>query len=165
MKRVPLTQGKYALVDNEDFERLNQWKWFYAETYSGYSGYATRKVKIEDKYRNVYMHRYILNCPKSLQVDHINGNTLDNRKKNIRLCNRSENIQNSYKHRKGHLAGVGYLSGKRKKHFSAILWNGKTNISLGTFKTKREAHNTWLSYRKKHNLPTLRINQLNGVAT
>jgi len=73
MKRIKLTQEKVALVDDADFEFLNQWKWFYHQT-----GYA--------KSCHRYMHRLINKTPKGFHTDHINRNKLDNRKSNLRYC-------------------------------------------------------------------------------
>lgn len=86
MKNIPLTQGKYAIVDDEDYEYLNQWKWHYDPSTRGY-GYARSDIKGK-------MHRLILKAPRGLEVDHINHNTLDNRKENLRLATSMQNQQN-----------------------------------------------------------------------
>lgn len=81
MKQIPLTQGKFAIVDDEDFERVNAFKWQYH-----CDGYATsQKSK---------MHRFILNAPKGMVVDHKNHDGLDNRKENIWICTNSQNQLN-----------------------------------------------------------------------
>src|SRR3990167_2069342 len=67
MKNIPLTQGKQTLVDDEDFDFLNQYKWFYHK-----QGYAVRQSG------SIRMHRLLMNTPKRQEVDHINGNRLDN---------------------------------------------------------------------------------------
>ena len=74
MKQIPLTQGKYALVDDSDFEWLNQWKWNYN------NGYARRIKEINKTREIIYMHRFILKINKEKVCDHINGNGLDNRR-------------------------------------------------------------------------------------
>ncbi|MCB1158234.1 MAG: hypothetical protein H7A25_03430 [Leptospiraceae bacterium] len=88
MKKIRLSRGKYAYVDDEDFERINQFNWYINENAEKTKVYAMRsKLKEEsDKYigNKIYMHRYILNITdKSIVVRHKNGNTLDNRKKNL----------------------------------------------------------------------------------
>ena len=91
MKEIQLTQGKVALVDDEDFEYLNQWKWHLHK--NGNQLYA-RIVFYENKKRKgIYMHRFILE-PKEKCIDHMNGNGLDNRKCNLRICERHENALN-----------------------------------------------------------------------
>lgn len=89
-KRIPLTQGKFAIVDDADYEWLNQWKWHFARQ----TGYAARKDWSGGKPKYLLMHRVILNAPKHLQVDHINGDGLDNRRCNIRLATAAQNSWN-----------------------------------------------------------------------
>src|SRR5260221_4970142 len=82
MKEVPLTQGKAALVDDEDYERVNQFKWYLVE--AKYLRYANRSPYNKGKQSTLRMHRFILGLTDSKQhVDHINGNGLDNRKCNL----------------------------------------------------------------------------------
>lgn len=98
MKKIKLTQGKFALVDDEDFDFLNQFKWRLSN-----SNYAVRWENLPGKSHNrlLQMHRVIMNTPKGLLVDHINHDTLDNRKENLRNCTPSENKYNSGKYRTG----------------------------------------------------------------
>src|SRR5690606_6462876 len=81
-KIIPLTQGKFAKVDNGDFDKVKDINW----NYNGI-GYAVSSD-------NTRMHRLIMNCPDDKVVDHINHDTLDNRKSNLRVCTRSENQMN-----------------------------------------------------------------------
>lgn len=92
-----LTQGKYTIVDNEDYEYLMQWKWHYA---SWATGYAKRLFSREGKRVAIPMHRVVMNAPRGMVVDHINGGSLDNRKNNLRVCTIKENNRNK-KPRKG----------------------------------------------------------------
>lgn len=87
MKKIKLTQGKYAIVDDEDFEWLNQWKWCYCK-------YVIRDIILNKKNKRIYMHRLIMNTPEKMQTDHINGNKLDNRRNNLRICTQSQNNMN-----------------------------------------------------------------------
>lgn len=89
MRKIKLTQGKYALVDNEDYERVSQFKWT-AEKCSKSENYYARNRTINTK-----MHRLIMGIGKSsLVVDHVNHKTLDNRKQNLRVCTQAENLRN-----------------------------------------------------------------------
>ena len=81
MKRIPSTRGKFALVDDEDYEWLMQWKW-YAQR-GGSTFYAARTVCNDGPRHLIYMHRIIVNCPRNMQVDHVDHNGLDDRKINI----------------------------------------------------------------------------------
>src|ERR1039458_6006493 len=89
MKKIKLTQGKYALVDDNTFERLNQYKWFAAKGGNNY--YAATKIKG----KKVYMHHMILPVRKDYHVDHTNRDSLNNCNINLRYCSNSENIANS----------------------------------------------------------------------
>lgn len=92
MKQIPLTQGKFALVDDDDFERLSVYKWCAAKKPRTF--YATREASIGGKARTLYMHRVILGTASGIQVDHLNHNGLDNRRSNLRECNNMQNAQN-----------------------------------------------------------------------
>src|SRR3990167_9413025 len=144
MKKIPLTQGKYAIVDDEDFDWLNQWKWCF-ETL----GYAMRGKylgKINGKYKNVgiKMHRLINKTPDSLDTDHINGDRLDNRKINLRTALPIQNQANAKvrKDSKSGIKGVRWMV--RNKKWQARVGGGK-NRYLGLFETLEEAA---LAYKK-----------------
>jgi len=85
---IPLTQGKFAIVDADDYDRLATHKWYAYK--SGFTYYAGRR----DAHRPIIMHRQIMNAPKGLLVDHINNNGLNNRKNNLRLCTKAQNTLN-----------------------------------------------------------------------
>ncbi len=88
MKCIPLTQGKFALVDDADYSWLNQWKWYAHKDCHTY--YAQR----HDKGKTVSMHRVILDVPSGVLSDHRNHNGLDNQRHNIRRCTNAENQYN-----------------------------------------------------------------------
>ena len=92
MKEIPLTQGMVAIVDDEDYERLNQFKW-HCDGH-GYAKRVTSRKNIQRKW--IFMQYEIIGHPEiGLQLDHINRNPLDNRKKNLRICTVSQNQANS----------------------------------------------------------------------
>ena len=96
MKLIKLTQGQVAMVDDADYEWLNQYKW-YAHKRSSGNGYdVIRKVRIEGKQRMLYMARYILDLDfgNPLEADHKNHRTLDNSRDNLRACTHQENVCN-----------------------------------------------------------------------
>lgn len=90
IKLIPLTQGKFAIVDASDFDWLNSFKWNYDAPYAKGAWNPLTK-------RFTRMHRFILSAPDGFEVDHANGNPLDNRRENIRICTRSENRRNRKK--------------------------------------------------------------------
>ncbi len=93
MKEIPLTQGQVALVDDEDYERVNSFKWYAHWAHRTKTFYATRKTKRPNQ-QHIYMHRFIMNTPDDMLCDHANHNTLDNRKVNLRNCTTSQNQMN-----------------------------------------------------------------------
>ena len=89
MKKIKLTKGKYAIVDDDDFDFISQRPWCFHN-----QGYAVSNKIINGTQRTFWMHRIINKTPKGKPTDHINGNKLDNRKENLRTCSCSENRQN-----------------------------------------------------------------------
>jgi hypothetical protein len=135
MKEISLSKGKFALVDDEDFERVSQFKWTYTAP-----GYAYRQTYHKGIRERFYLHRFIMEANESANVvDHINGNKLDNRKANLRLCTHKENIQNSKlpSDNTSGYKGVS-LDKSRNKWLSYISINRKFKY-LGRFKCKHAA--------------------------
>ena len=95
MHKIALTQGKFAIVSNDDFERVSKFKW-YATMNSRFGQekwYAARDCYATGRRIKIYMHRFIMgNIPRELVVDHINANGLDNRRKNLSVKTHEENI-------------------------------------------------------------------------
>lgn len=139
MKEILLSQGKYALVDDEDFDKVSQLRWLYKTDPWRYgNGYAVHF----HKGRVTRMHRLVLNAPKELFVDHKNGNGLDNRKSNLRLCTKSQNAMNSRvkKTNSSGLKGVYWDHGK----WASKIRIGNKSFTLGRYCTKQSA---MLAYR------------------
>jgi HNH endonuclease len=137
MRRVRLTQGKYALVDDQDYSLVSQFKWQLAKR--GKREYASRRVRLGDLVTKEYMHRLLARAPDGMDVDHINLNGLDNRRKNLRLATRSQNMFNTQKHidnKSGH-KGV-YFVERVKKYVVYLTIKGKRH-HLGYFPTFKEA--------------------------
>ena len=127
-RRIKLTLGQYAIVDPEDYKMINKYKW---NAYRGYgSYYSKRKIYTRKKgtERTVYMHRWIMNAPKGVVVDHINHNGLDNRKENLRFATNAENARYSRKTKnkfRSDYKGVHYIK-KVKRWRTRITFEGKT---------------------------------------
>lgn len=147
MKKIKLSQGKVALVDDEDFEFLSQWKWHYAK------GYAIRNVRLTpgDGGRiSEIMHRVIMNCPEGKQVDHINGDKLNNQKTHLRICTNKQNTRNS-KPSSNNKSGYKGVCWKplNKKWCAQITVNGK-KIYLGMYSDKVDAAKMYDKVAKKY---------------
>jgi hypothetical protein len=111
MKEIPLSQGLVAMVDDEDYEWLNQWKWCVMKRRK--TEYAVRhNVDDDGKGHTICMHREIMDAPIGLEVDHINHNGLDNRRDNLRLATRAQNAANGPQRRSGKFRGVHFQAGK-----------------------------------------------------
>ena len=128
MKEIKLTQGQVALVDDEDFERLNQYKWCIA--FNGSNWYAARTVSIGNgNQKKVLMHREIMNAPKGVQVDHKNGDGLFNCKENLRFCTNQQNQFNQKNARKNNKLGIkGTSWNKKLKKFRARIGINRKDI-------------------------------------
>jgi len=137
MKRIPLTQGKYALVDDEDYMLVSQYKWYAHKERNTW--YACCDIYFTPKYKKcLRMHRLILGLGwfDKRQGDHVDHNGLNNRRFNLRICTHQQNLQN----RKG-VKGVYY----HKKAWMAIIGINGKSVYLGRFKRKKDA----LATRKK----------------
>ena len=138
MKKISLTQGKFALVDDEDYEYINQWKWCYN------NGYAVRGKYIgtlngKEKTIIVYMHRIINKTPDGLHTDHISMDRLNNQKNNLRDCTVSQNHMNlkSYKNSSSKFKGVNWDKNREKWYVKIII--NKKHTYLGRFSCEIEA--------------------------
>jgi hypothetical protein len=141
MKEIKLTQGKVALVDDEDYEYLNQFNWCAIKC--GGLFYARRHENNNGKYRKVFMHRFILDAPVGYEVDHINHNGLDNQRNNIRICTISQNRSNAQSRGSSVYLGVCIMKIKYKNktysYITAHIAKNKKSKHLGVFKTEEEA--------------------------
>lgn len=133
MKTIPLTKGDFAIVDDDDYEYLIQFEWFLTP-----GGYAARKTTKNGRPSIVLMHREIAKTPKGMQTDHINGNRLDNRKCNLRICTNAENSRN-----RGPMPGTSKYKGvrwlKNDKKWQANIKLNQKQITLGCFNSEIEA--------------------------
>ena len=135
MKEILLTQGFAAQVDDHDYVWLSAWKWCANRTINSNPAVAAR---YEGK-KYVYMHRQIMNTPKGMLTDHINHNTLDNQRHNLRVCTYSQNNTNHTKtlSTSSQYLGV-YWKKDRAKWYAQIHLDGKQKY-LGYFSNEEEA--------------------------
>ncbi len=141
---VKLTRGLVTIIDTEDLEFVSRWKW--CAQRSGNTDYAHRK----HGKTTVKLHRALLDAPKGMQVDHINGNGLDNRRSNLRLCTQVENRRNSQK-QTGSISefkGVSKQKG-RDKAWTASLYVGNKRY-MRYFFTELEAALAYDAMAKEH---------------
>lgn len=115
-KQISLTQGKFTTVDEEDFEYLSQWNW-----YAKPSGKRNCYAHAYNGGNRMYMHRLLLNPPKGMYIDHINGNGLDNRKTNLRIVTLSQN-QGNRRLTSTSVSGYKGVHRNREK-WQAVIWH------------------------------------------
>lgn len=135
---IPLTKKQVAIVDDEDFDRVNQYKWYAHKGSRNQCWYAARTTrKLLGPRKIEWLHRFIMQPKDDEQVDHINGNGLDCRKSNMRRCNVTQNIHNRPAHRD---ASTGYkgIIPKNKKWMAQIQVN-KHRLIIGYFDSPLEA--------------------------
>ena len=145
MKTIPLTQGKVALVDDEDYEELMKYKWYARKAPNGL-WYAVRSVHLSGgRWKRISMHRFLMAGDSPLEVDHINGDGLDNRRANLRLVTKSGNQRNRKSHRAGRLVGARLARDHfRRRPWQAEIWDGQRVRHLGCYATEQEAHERFL---------------------
>ena len=136
MKEIPLTRGKVALVDDEDYNELSKYKWWLFG--HGKAFYAIWVERCNDgKRHKKYMHSMIVKTPPGMEVDHINGNGLDNRRENLRVGTHRNNMQNRHVPKSSKYPGVNW--NKNAKKWQSLIWiDGKTRY-LGYFSDELQA--------------------------
>jgi HNH endonuclease len=135
MKKIPLTRGQYALVDDGDFELVSQYKWSaHRNKFNNYSARAFYKG--HNKF--IYMHRLIMNAKDEEVVDHIDHNTLDNRRSNLRICTVGQNNINHGRIRSDNKSGFMGVC-KHKNRWQAYIYYNHRCYNCGRFKTPEEA--------------------------
>jgi hypothetical protein len=134
-KLIPLTQEQVAIVDADDFASLNRWKWFAHWCPGTRSYYARRSVKTSDTILAILMAREImgLNLGDKRQVDHINHDTLDNRRSNLRIVSAAENSINRRMRSDNKSGHKGVTWEKERCKWRVRIKRNERNINLGRF--------------------------------
>ena len=143
-KAIPLTQGRFTIVDEADYEWLSQWKWYFSACGKNNGGYAVRKEYLgryngRDLCKTILMHRLIIGAPDDVETDHWDRNKLNNRRYNLRLATHAQNSSNKSKtlsKTSSKYKGVTWYKPTQK--WCAKIYHGKT-INLGYFLSEDEA--------------------------
>ena len=138
-RKIPLTQGKYAIVDPEDYEQLARYKWYAMR--NGREYYAVRNVPAgKDRRKDLRMHQVIMGTAEGKFIDHTNHNGLDNRKANLRTVTKQQNNWNRRKKRGNNSSrykGVNWIKSVGKWR-ARIQYNDR-EISIGYFDNEKAA--------------------------
>lgn len=138
-KLIKLNNGQNIIISDIDYKRVNQHTWR-VHTLTGY-------VQATINNKTILLHRFILNTPIGLVTDHINHNKLDNRRSNIRICNRIENQRNKVKSKTNKLEFKGI---RFRKSWQATINVDNKQLFLGCFKDKIDAAKAYDKAAKKY---------------
>jgi hypothetical protein len=141
VKEIELLCGTKTLVDDDDYERLHHYNWRLNP-----AGYALRSTSINGKYATIRLHREIMGALKGEYVDHINGDVLDNRKSNLRICTNMQNAWNSGLSKSNTSGYKGVTWKKERGKWKAEIKKNYKPIFLGYFDNKHDAarmYNFW----------------------
>jgi hypothetical protein len=159
MKKIKIKSDKYpniyTLVDDEDYDYLNQWTWNVSKGKLDTLYVVRIKCgKTRKDQKTISMHRTIMNFPKDKVVDHIDHNALNNQKSNLRICTQTQNKRNSRKRNKckSSYKGVYCRNQKEKRN---KLWVARINVNnnviyIGGYKTEKEAAIAYNEAAKKY---------------
>jgi hypothetical protein len=160
MKQIALSKGKFALVDDEDYDYLMQWNWYYHP--KGYAVSVTSSRKKDGTYfqKTIRMHTMVMRDECGKEIDHKNLNGLDNQKHNLRFSSRSQNLMNRgiQKNNSSGFKGVSYHK-KASKWFAQIMLNKKQKF-LGLFDCKIEAAKVYNQAAIKYHGEFARLNEI-----
>src|SRR3990167_4034233 len=133
-----------VLIDLEDVEKVKSAKWHIN------TGYAARNIKKSNGKRGIeFLHHFLIPCEKSLEIDHIDRNRLNNQKANLRTCTRSQNKMNTQKY-KNNTSGIkGVCWDKRAQKWNAQIQKEKKHFYLGYFDLKEDARNAYIEASKE----------------
>lgn len=169
MKLIPLSKksnknkGKYfAMVDDEDFERVNKISWAAHKHKNTYYAVRNYHVKSTLSSQTILMHRFILNPQKGQDVDHIDRNGLNNQRKNIRPCTRSENMFNRKKRNNVSSSYKGVCFDSKRNKWTAELTVNKKRYRIGRFKTEENAAIAYNIFAEKHHGEFALLNTYNS---
>ena len=141
MKYIPLTQNQFAIVDDQDFDLISQYKWYAHKERKNPNKYYPKSTQLNNGVReHLTIYSLIMNPPKGYIVDHINGNPLDNRRDNLRICTPKENNRNMPKSKdpaSSIYKGVSLVK-NTGRWYASIKCDGKS-YNLGCYDTEFEA--------------------------
>jgi hypothetical protein len=150
-RTIPLNKGMVAMVDDEDFPLVSAFRWTYSEIPFGTTGYAYGPAGQEKSGPGTKMCHFLVRPPSGMTVDHINGDGLDNRRSNLRICTRAENCRNRRKQRRPTASIYKGVQRCKPARWRAVIRACGVQRHLGTFRDEVEAAKAYdLAARKFH---------------
>ena len=147
-REINLTKGGVALVDANNFNSLSKHSWYL--TSHGYAARKTWKKEAGRSSKLIYMHREIVFVTQEQEIDHINGNKLDNRRKNLRLCTSSQNRVNCGLRVTNKTGYKGVVYHKTHKVFVANIWVDYKQLYVGCSKDPENAARKYDAAARKY---------------
>jgi hypothetical protein len=150
-KALPLTQGRVALVDDADYPALSAWKWTYLPHRSG-TGYAVRWTRRDGRRRTIYLHRQLTGAIPPWQVDHRDGDGLNNQRANLRVCAQSHNFANRARlpaSKRSRFRGVSSSRRPGGRPWRASAKVGGVTVHLGSFATEEAAARAYDAFARR----------------
>lgn len=146
MKQLKLTQGLMAFVDDADYDKLSGFRWFVGCTRNSRHKYAVRHVAKKENLgcTKIKMHIQIMGKSEGLQIDHVDGNGLNNCRSNLRFATQAQNMANR-RINKNNKSGFKGVSAHGSKFIASIGSGRRGSEYLGTFTTAEMAHKAYLS--------------------
>lgn len=150
----------FCQVDDEDYELLVKWRW-HASCISGHLYAARNTSRVNGKHTSIRMHRLIMETPKGMDTDHIDGDKLNNQRHNLRVCTHAENTRNVRKRTGTTSQYKGVYWSSEKKRFCARVkkLNGKPKL-LGTFRCEKDAALAYNAGAKEYYGEYARLNEV-----
>jgi hypothetical protein len=146
----------YTTVDDVDFNTLIKFKWYFRK-----DGYVRRQERSNGKIKEITMHRQLMQVADNLFVDHINGNKLDNRRSNLRICTKAENVRNKVKSSKNTSGYKGIWWHKQNKKWIAEIGVDGKKISLGSYVSIIDAVKAYNKAALKYHKKFAKLNEVN----
>ena len=138
MINIPLTHGRFALIDDEDYKKASKWRWRVIQ-----NRYVEGR-RLTNQKENIRLHRLILDAPKDMDVDHIDYDGFNNQKSNLRLCTTAQNIQRQRPQTRSKTSRHrGVFWDKSRNRWTAKVRKCGKDILIGRFKTEIEAVKIW----------------------
>ena len=149
MKELRVGRSAVSLVDDDVYEWASRHNWHPSGTQGRY---VSCHMRVDGRTKTVYLHRLILDAPRGLEVDHINGDPLDNRRENLRLATRAQNEQNKLPRNLSKFGRGVYFDPKQpgSRKYAARAWLNGKEVRVGRFATAEEANAAVSEFRRLH---------------